>query len=258
MTYDFVVWDGPQPLSNAHASSDYQRLRSENPSSAGPTLGIRSVVDDLLRVFPDRDMPGGSLSPWVDTPLMNSARGNVLYLRTNQKDAAPVRDLLVKVTGGSSLVVFDPQVGCLVPSAVEVERTTKFQLPPPGGLNVHLGAVLGEEIESGRTMVTVLEHPDSCFYLQWLVERGTVVLEAQNESRIPMEHRLSPAARDQMISLGFQTGDPNWHMYWPDGRSNVDDIVKVIGRVFYEVRGAQPGQAISARSFPVPPQSRAR
>jgi len=253
MTYDFVVWDGPHPLSNAHASSDYQRLRSENPSSADPTHRLRVVVDELLRVFPDRDMPGGSTSPWVDTPLIGAARGSVFYLRVDQGKADLVRNLLIKVTRDRKLVVYDPQKACLVPSAIEVERATKFQLPAPGGLNVHLSAVLGEQIDSGRSMVTILEHPDSYFYLQWLIDASGLTLEAQSEGRIPIEHRLSIAARDQMLSLGFQAGDPNWRIQWPDPQASLDDIVKVISRIFYEVRGARAGQAMKAQSFPVLP-----
>ncbi|MDH3294375.1 MAG: hypothetical protein OER95_08655 [Acidimicrobiia bacterium] len=252
MTYDFVVWDGPAPLSNAHARSDYQRLRAENPSTAEPTQRMRSAVNELLRFFPDLDMPGGSASPWADTPLIHSARGSVLYVRTQQAKSHQARDLLIAVARDYHMVVFDPQQAELVPSAGEVERITKFQLPPPGGLDVHVNALLTEEIKTGRPMVTILEHADSCFYLQWMVENGAVTLEAQSDSRIPMEHRLSSTARDQMFSLGFETGDPNWRQYWPDATTNLDDVVKVISRVFYEVRGAQAGQAMSAHRFPVP------
>ena len=252
MTYDFVVWDGPAPLSNAHASSDYQRLRSENPSSAEPTARMRSVINELLRFFPDLDMPGGSASPWVDSPLIHSARGSVLYIRTDEAKSHQARDLLIAVARDFELVVFDPQLAELVPSAAEVERVTKFQLPPPGGLDVHLAALLTEEIGSARPMVTILEHTESFFYLQWMVENGALTLEAQSDGRIPMEHQLSSAARDQMFSLGFETGNPNWQRFWSDARTNLDDIVKVISRVFYEVRGARPGQAMVAHRFPAP------
>jgi len=251
VSYDFVIWEGPQPLSNAHASSDYQRLRSENPSSADPTRRMRTVIDALLRIFPDRDMPGGSNSPWIDTPLIHSARGSVIYLRTDESMSHKVRDLLVSINADMSVVAFDPQHADLIPSAGTVERITKFQLPPSGGLNVHLGAVLAEDLAGPRPVVTILEHPDSCFYLQWLVDGGTLTLEAQSESRIPMEHQLSADQREQMFSLGFQSGDPNWRQVWPDANSNLDDIVKVVTRVFYEVRRAEPGQAMIAHRFPV-------
>lgn len=251
MSYDFVIWEGPQPLSNAHAGSDYQRLRAQNPSSADPTRRMRTVIDALLRIYPDRDMPGGSNSPWIDTPLINSARGPVIYLRTDESMSNRVRDLLVSINADMSVVVFDPQKADLVPPAGSVERVTKFQLPPAGGLNVHVGAVLAEDLAGSRPEVTILEHPDSCFYLQWLVERGTLTLEAQSESRIPMEHRLSVDQREQMFSLGFQSGDPNWRQVWPKAEANLDDIVKVVTRVFYEVRKAESGQAMVAYRFPV-------
>ena len=251
MTYDFVIWEGSQPLSNAHASSDYQRLRAENPSTADPTQRMRTVIDALLRIYPDLDMPGGSNSPWIDVPLINSARGSVIYLRTQQAMARRVHDLLLSINADMALVVFDAQTGNLVPPAGSMERTTKFQLPPAGGLNVHLSAVIGEELESSHPEITILEHPDSCFYLQWLVENGSLTLEAQSESRIPMEHQLTADQREQMFSLGFQAGDPNWRQFWPDANANLDDIVKVMTRVFYEVRRAQPGQAMLAHRFPV-------
>ena len=251
MTYDYVVWDGPAPLSNAHASSDYKRLRAENPSSAEPTHRMRSVVNELVRIFPDRDMPGGSASPWADTPLIQSARGSVLYVRTEETKSHFARDLLVAVGADYGLVVFDPQRAELVPSAGEAERITKFQLPPVGGLDVHLNALLDEEIKAAKPMVTILEHTDSCFYLQWMIDSGGLILEAQSDGRIPMEHRLSTTDRDQMFSLGFEAGDPNWCRYWPDARTSVDEIIKVVGRVLYEVRRAQPGQAMTAHRFPV-------
>lgn len=256
MTYDYVVWDGPAPLSNAHAASDYQRLRSENPSSAEPTQRMRSVVHELLRFFPDRDMPGGSASPWADTPLIHSARGSVLYLRTEEAKSHQARDLLIAVARDFELVVFDPQRAQLVPSAGEVERITKFQLPPAGGLDVHLNALLNEELKLDKPMITILEHADSCFYLQWLVADGTITLEAQSDGRIPMEHRLSLADRDQMFSLGFEAGDPNWRQFWPNGKTSLDDVVKVVSRVFYEVRKAQTGQAMVAHRFPAPAEAR--
>ncbi len=251
VSYDFVIWEGPQPLSNAHASSDYQRLRAENPSSADPTRRMRTVVDALLRIYPDRDMPGGSNSPWIDTPLINAARGPVIYLRTGESMAHKVRDLLLSINADMSVVVFDPQKAELVPPAGSVERITKFQLPPSGGLNVHLSAVLAEDLAGSQARVTILEHPDSCFYLQWLVQDGSLTLEAQSESRIPMEHQLTADQREQMFSLGFQSGDPNWRQMWADADANLDDIVKVVTRVFYEVRRAEPGQAMIAHRFPV-------
>ncbi len=251
MSYDFVIWEGPQPLSNAHASSDYQRLRAANPSSAEPTRRMRTVVDALLRIYPDRNAPGGSNSPWIDMPLINAARGAVIYLRTEETMAHKVRDLLVSINADMSVVVFDPQTGDLVPTAGSVERITKFQLPPPGGLNAHLSAVLAEDLAGPRAVVTILEHPASHFYIQWFVEDGCLTLEAQSESRIPMEHRLSADQREQMFSLGFQTGDPNWRQIWPDATANLDDIVKVITRVFFEVRRAEPGQAMVAHRFPI-------
>ncbi len=251
MSYDFVIWEGSQPLSKAHAGSDYQRLRADNPSTADPTQRMRDVIGALLRIYPDRDMPGGSNSPWIDTPLINSARGSVIYLRTDDKLASRVRDLLISINADMSLVVFDPQRGDLVPAVGSVERITKFQLPPVGGLNVHLSAMLAEEIENKRPEVSILEHPQSCFYLQWLVENNTVTLEAQSESRIPMEHRLSADQREQMFSLGFQSGDPNWRQVWSNGSAHLDEIVKVITRVLYEVRRAEPGQAMVCHRFPV-------
>ena len=251
MSYDFVIWEGSQPLTDAHASADYQRLRAENPSSADPTARMRTVIDALLRIYPDWEVPGGAKSPWVDTPLINAARGSVIYLRSVESMAHKVRDLLVSINADMSLVVFDPQRAEMVPAAGSVERTTKFQIPPPGGLNVHLSAVLAESLAHSRPEVTIIEHPDSCFYLQWLIQDGSLTLEAQSESRIPMEHRLTADQREQMFSLGFQAGDPNWRQFFPDATTNLDDIVKVVTRVLYEIRRAEPGQPIIAQRFPV-------
>ncbi|MEL6983234.1 MAG: hypothetical protein AAFO29_12485, partial [Actinomycetota bacterium] len=69
MSYYIGVWEGPAPLSNVHAGSEFQRRMAER-NQVEPTAGMRHFVESLLAVHPDIDRPDGEEAPWADAPLI--------------------------------------------------------------------------------------------------------------------------------------------------------------------------------------------
>lgn len=250
MSYYIGVWEGPAPLSNAHAGSEFQRRMAER-TQAPPTPGIRHFVESLLAVHPDIDQPDGEDGPWTDGPLLHCIDGSTAYLPIRPDRLDDVARLVAERTVGQELVVFDPQVGTLLPSATTVARTSEFELPPPAELLLHLGAVLGEAVAAGRSLAGVLEQVSTQYYVQWLIRDGRLTIEAQGDARLPDSLRLSGPARAQMIDLGFQESDPNWQIRWADGADRVEEAATLLGRVLGEVRGVAVGEVMRLQTFPV-------
>lgn len=258
MPYEFVVWHGSPPLSDAHAASDYKRLRSAAASSAvEPTDSIRDLIARLTAIHPDRvvsDARAGSAggdSPWIDSPLIKQARGPIAVIRVDEARADDVCALLIDAAADRGLVVYDPQRRTMVPSAVVSKRTVRFQLPQPAQLDVHLTALLSEQIGAPSPMVGVLEHLGSGYYVQWLAERGSVTVEAQGDAVLAPDQRLPDWARDRMTALGFHAGSPNWSRRYGVDKAGIADAARAIGSVLFEIRGVQTGDGVSIQTFPV-------
>ena len=250
MTYYLGVWEGPAPLSNAHAGSEFQRRMGER-SQAEPTSAIRNLVESLLAVYPDLDRPDGQDGPWADGPLLACIDGSTVYLPIRPERLEEVARLIRERCAGRELVAFDPQVGTLIPSATAVARTSEFELPPLSELLLHLGAVLGEAVAAGRPLAGVLEQVSTGYYVQWLVRDGRMTIEAQGDDRLPEALRLSGPARAQMADLGFIEADPNWQIRWPDGADRVQEAATLLGRVIGEVRSVPVGEVMRLQTFPV-------
>lgn len=250
MSYYIGVWEGPAPLSNVHAGSEFQRRMAER-SQAEPTPGIRQFVEGLLDIHPDIDRPEGADGPWADAPLIQCIDGSTAYLPVRQEWLDEVAALVQERVAGREFVAFDPQAGALVPSATAVARTSEFELPPPAELPIHLGAVLGEAMAAGRSLAGVLEQGSTQYYVQWLVRDGRLTIEAQGDGRLPESLRLSGPARAQMLDLGFQESDPNWQLRWADGQDHVEEAATLLGRVLTEVRGIPVGEIMRLQTFPV-------
>lgn len=249
MTYAFAAWEGPPPLSNAHASSECQRLlagRTHQP----PTPAIVDLVDSLIARYPDLDQPDGDGSPWADGPLLNLADGPLLYFGCRPDRADEVRSLLDEVDA-DGVVVFDPQASELVPSATAVARSADFELPPADDLPLHLTAVIGEALRAEVPVAGVVEQVETQFYVQWLARDGGLTIEAQGEALLPPEHQLSSEGRDQMMSLGFVEDDPNWSLHWPDGIANLDQAGQILGHVLIAIRRLPVGTPMKLQTFPV-------
>lgn len=250
MSYYIGVWEGPAPLSNVHAGSEFQRRMSER-SQAEPTPGIRQLIESLLEIHPDIDRPEGAEGPWSDAPLIQCADGSTAYLPVRPERVDEVTALVQERVAGRELVAFDPQAAALVPSATEVARTSEFEMPPPAELPIHLGAVLGEAMAAGRPFAGVLEQTATRYYVQWLVRDGRLTIEAQGDGHLPDSLRLSGPARAQMADLGFHESDPNWQVRWPDGQEHVEEAATLLGRVLSEVRGIPVGEIMRLQTFPV-------
>lgn len=250
MSYYIGVWEGPAPLSNAHAGSEFQRRMAER-RQAEATPGILRFVEGLLAIHPDVDRPEGRDGPWADAPLVHSIDGSTAYLPIRRDRVEAVAELVVAQIAGQELVAFDPQVGALVPSATEVARSSEFELPASDELPVHLRAVLAEAVAAGRPLAGVLEPASSEFYVQWLVRDGRLTIEAQGEEVLSPVMRLSGPAREQMAGLGFEAADPNWRIRWDDGEQYVDQAALVLSRVLTGVRSFPIGEVMRLQTFPV-------
>lgn len=250
MSYYIGVWEGPAPLSNVHAGSEFQRRMSER-SQAEPTAGIRHFVESLLAVHPDIDQPQGEDAPWADAPLIQCVDGSTAYLPIRPERLDEVAGLIRERTAGQELVVFDPQAATLLPSATAVARTSEFELPSPAELPIHLGAILGEVVGAGRALAGVLEQASTQYYVQWLVRDGRLTIEAQGDGRLPAPLQLSGPARAQMLDLGFHEAEPNWRLRWADGSAHIEEAATLLGRVLTEVRNIPVGEIMRLQTFPV-------
>ncbi len=255
MSYDFAVWEGPPPLSNVHGASEFERRRMAASSpieDALPCGSIRNLVTSLLSVYPDRDAPGVVDSPWVDAPLINNAIGTMAYLRVVESHADAVRKLIDDESARLGLVAYDPQAAHLVPSATTVVRASEFELPDTDDLCVHLQAVMGEALGAATPMVGVLEERATGYYVQWMADRGAIVLEAQGEDVLAAGLRTQPEGQSVLHSLGFDQARPNWRCLLENGSSYLDHAARTLAHVLTEVRRIPPGAKMRIETFPIP------
>lgn len=250
MSYEFAVWDGPQPLSNAHAASECQRL-SEARAQEPPSPAIRAFIDALLAVHPDLDRPGGDTSPWTDGPLLAHAEGPLAYFGVKPEQVDELVELVENTANTMKLVAYDPQLSQLLPSATSIARTADFELPAAHDLPLHLTAVMSEALNSGRTMAGILEQVETGFYIQWMTSGGGLVIEVQGEDRMAAEQRLPTEGRDQMLGLGFVSDDPNWRLEWHDGAANLDQGGQILSHVLTAIRNLPIGTPMALQTFPV-------
>jgi hypothetical protein len=250
MTYYLGVWEGPAPLSNAHAGSEFGRLSAARGQvEASPV--IRQFIDALLEVYPDIDRPGAEEGPWADAPLIHCVDGGTVYLPVRPERADEVAQLVAGRAAALDLVVYDPQRAELVPSATSVARSSEFELPSSEELPIHLRAVIAEALHAGRPLAGVLEQASTDVYVQWLVRDGSLTIEAQGDHLLPEAERLSPAGWAQMVDLGFTESDPNWRIRWPDGEAHLDEAAVLLGQVVTQVRRLPVGEIMRLETFPV-------
>lgn len=250
MSYELAVWEGPPPLSNAHAGSECHRLlglRGQAPASAV----IRSFVDALINVHPDLDQPGGKNSPWSDGPLLAHADGPLLYFGSKPEQVDEVIELIERTATEMELVAYDPQLAQLLPSATAVARSADFELPAADDLPLHLAAVIGEALNASGTMAGILEQVETSFYVQWMAVDGSLVIEAQGEATLPQQHQLPNEGQDQMLSLGFVLDDPNWRLEFEDGPANLDQGSQILSHVLIAVRMLPVGTPMALQTFPL-------
>ena len=250
VSYELAVWDGPPPLSNAHAASEWGRLLSAR-SDAPPAPAIRGFVDALTDAYPDLDHPDGEESPWADGPLLAYAEGTVAAVPVRPERIDEVVELVEKTAAAMSLVAYDPQLAQLLPSATAGPRNTRFELPSADELPLHLVAVMNEALHAGSGMAGIVEQAETGYYVQWLTSGGRLVIEAQGEDRLSPALRLTPAGQAHMAELGFAPAQPNWRQEWADGAANLEHAGRVLGEVLCGVRGLAVGTAMNLQTFPV-------
>lgn len=245
MSYNFAVWEGPAPLSNVHAVSDYERLLASHTD--GPaTPAIQQFIDKLLAA--EVGSAGGHL--WA-APLQDQVSGPFLYFGAEPSKGVVATELVERTAAELNLVAFDPQGAVLIPSATAVARVARFQLPSAEDTVPHLSAVIGEAMAAPSAMAGIVEHLDTAYYVQWMTREGTLLVEAQGNIGLADADRLTPDAVDRLVALGFIQGKPNWTIHWVDGGANIDRAARLLTAVLTEVRGLAVGSLMELQSFPV-------
>ncbi len=245
MSYFFTIWHGPSPLSNAHATSEYQRLMAAGGEDP-PAPSIIQFVEAI-----EQSYPAFESSPILETPLVRQAVGASISFSVSPNATNDVRKLVEEVAGELGLVAFDPQRNEMIPSAVSLLRTAEFDLPEAAHLPLHLTAVIGEALDAGETMAGVVEQVQTSFYVQWLVQSGTLTLEVQGEGLVPVDMQLDDEGRNQMLDLGFAEYDPNWSIHWEDGIGSLDQAAQILTHVLVTIRNLPTGSPMRLQTFPV-------
>lgn len=212
---------------------------------------MQKFIDELLAVHPDVDPAGTEPTPWAGGPLEAQVTGGFGLIAVNEDDVEQIRPLIRSLAASLELVAFDPQLNELIPSATSVSRVSEFELPGPDELPLHLTAIIGEALNAGVTMVGILEQVESKYYVQWMARQGSLTIEAQGEALATEGERLSGEGGDQMLSLGFTDGDPNWSLFWGDGVANLDQAGQILSHVLTAVRRLPIGTPMALQTFPI-------
>jgi hypothetical protein len=82
VSYDLAVWEGDRPANDLAARAEFQRLYDRYMGSDAPvepTTRVAAYVEALLARYPDLTTDAGEDSPWSTGPLINEAKGPLLY-----------------------------------------------------------------------------------------------------------------------------------------------------------------------------------
>ena len=110
MSYDLAVWEGKRPRTDKAAAAEYQALYATyvgGPRRVAPRPAIKRYVKALLAKWPDLDEDDDS--PWSDAPLIDNARGPIVYFAMAYSRAAEASAFAAKLAKQHGLVCFDPQ-----------------------------------------------------------------------------------------------------------------------------------------------------
>jgi len=118
MSYDLAVWEGERPADDEIAldvlgdlCGRYLEADVEHP----PTTKITAYVAALLERWPDITEAGVETSPWCAGPLIDDARGPIIYLPITRDAADETSAYAAALAGSMGLICFDPQLGRLRP-----------------------------------------------------------------------------------------------------------------------------------------------
>ncbi len=257
MSYNFAVWEGAAPLSNAHATSEFERrcdlLATQLEDSIGKAVspGIRDFVDALIGVHPDAPQPSRGGGPWADGPLINNATGDFIYFAAVPDRVEDVGQLVMQSAADLGLVAFDPQVEELMPSATSGVRSTEFDLPVAHELALHLEALIEEALAAGPTFVGIVQEEATGSFIQWMAGTdGSLAIEVQGESLQSPRRRLNSDGESEMRSLGFADEGTNWSASYQNGRGSIETASNLLAHALCEIRRVPPGAAMSVQTFP--------
>jgi hypothetical protein len=129
VSYNLAVWEGERP-SDEDAPSTFERLYAQYLGTRDylpPTPAIRAYVEALLdrwyELGDERDID--ETSPWSDAPLMNNARGPIIYFAMVFSTADEVSAECARMAAERGLVCFDGQWGRLRPTPDEVQEPAR-------------------------------------------------------------------------------------------------------------------------------------
>ncbi|TDU91389.1 hypothetical protein EV138_4995 [Kribbella voronezhensis] len=104
MSYELAVWEGDVPCDDKAAGEEfeglYERYFVESPRRAHGV--IRAYVEELVERWPE-----GEGSPWVTTPLIDSASGPIVYFSMVYSRADEVSEGAAQLAAEYGLVCFD-------------------------------------------------------------------------------------------------------------------------------------------------------
>jgi hypothetical protein len=247
MGYYISVWDGSAPLSNAHANSEFRRRRALDPELPGP--GLEQFLSSLLTAD-ILDFPSVTEPAHIAQALADCVDGGVLLLPVQTDDWDRALDVLLHEADRGGLVLFDPQRGELLPSAVFHERRVSMSLPAREQLEPHLKALVAEATKAPHPMIGVLEDDSTGYYVQWITEDGGLVVEAQGDDVVLPALKLTKEERSAMFGIGFTDGDPNWITGWEPGSVDAAAAANAMTSVLYDIRQFEPGRWLTLNTFP--------
>jgi hypothetical protein len=112
MSYDLAVWQGERPASDAQAGETFAKLYQQyigEEHEDAPAPAIAAYVAALLERWPDLDDGDDDECPWADGPLINNARGPIIYFAMVWSKAEEASAYAAALAARHGLVCFDPQ-----------------------------------------------------------------------------------------------------------------------------------------------------
>ena len=116
MSYDLVVWVGKRPADSSEADEQYEEfmdLLDGGADNTPPNPRLVAYCQALLRRWPELDDAGDS--PWVVSPLIADAVGDVFPFGIESERAEEVAAYAARLAAEHGLVCYDPQEGGVRP-----------------------------------------------------------------------------------------------------------------------------------------------
>lgn len=129
MSYDLAVWEGVRPDEDKavetfeHLYNQY--LESAADDTLAPTPAIQAYVEALRARWYELGDPADidDTSPWSDAPLINNARGPIIYFAMRYSMAEEVSAECARMAADRGLVCFDVQWNALRPPHGEIAQS---------------------------------------------------------------------------------------------------------------------------------------